>query len=149
LYLLDTNVVALLDPRRHGIAGDLVPWIRRNGAHLWLSVMTLMEIEAGIFKLRRDGKDKRANEYEALRRAIETDFDDRLINVDAMVALTVARLAEVIRPTVIDLKDLMIAASAKTRGLTVLTRNLRHFEPTGISVLDPIVALPPDAPAGR
>ena len=145
MYLLDTNVVSRLDPRRHASARDLVAWIRRNGAHLWLSVITLTEIEAGILKLRRDGQGARADEYEALRRAIETDFGDRVLAVDTTVALTIARLAEAARPAVVEWKDLIIAATARVHGLTVLTNNLRHFEPTGVPALDPLARLPPDA----
>lgn len=144
MYLLDTNVVSRLDPRRHAAARDLVAWIRRNGAHLFLSVVTLTEIEAGILKLRREGRDARAGEYEALRRAIEADFGDRVLTVDAAVALSTARLAEAARPAVVEWKDLIIAATAHAHGLTVLTNNLRHFGPTGVPALDPLARLPPD-----
>jgi predicted nucleic acid-binding protein len=145
VYLLDTNIVSLLDPRRHAGAGGLVAWIRRNGAHLWLSVVTLLELEAGVLKLRREDKDKRADEYEALRSAIETDFGPRRLSFDAAVALTAARLAEAARPAVIEWKDLVIAATARTHGATILTRNLRHFAVTGVAALDPVAELPPDA----
>ena len=143
MYLLDTNVVSRLDPRRHASAGDLVAAFA-NGAHLWLSVITLTEIEAGVLKLRRDGQGARADEYEALRRAIEADFGDRVLAVDTAVALAIARLAEAARPAVVEWKDLIIAATAWVHGLTVLTNNLRHFEPTGVPALDPLARLPPD-----
>lgn len=145
MYLLDTNIVSRLDPRRHESARDLVAWIRRNGAHLSLSTVTLLELESGILKLRREGKHKRADEYEALRRAIETDFAERLLSLDAAVALAAARLADAARPAVIEWKDLVIAATAKAHGLTILTGNLRHFAPTGVPALDPSTELPPDA----
>jgi predicted nucleic acid-binding protein len=145
VYLLDTNIVSRLDPRRHAGAGELVAWIRRNGAHLSLSVITLTELEAGILKLRRDGQARRADEYETLRQAIEADFRDRVLAVDTAVAIAIARVAEAIRPTVLEWKDLIIAATAKVHGLVVLTNNLRHFEPIGIPVLDPLARLPPDA----
>lgn len=144
LYLLDTNIISRLDPRRQESARELVAWIRRNGAHLAMSVITLSEIEAGILKLRREGKDRRADEYESLRLAIQTDFSDRLLPVDVSVALMIARLAEDVRPAVMEWKDLTIAATAKAHGLTVLTNNLRHFEPTGVPALDPLALLPPD-----
>jgi predicted nucleic acid-binding protein len=37
-----------------------------------------------------------------------------------------------------DSPDLMIASIALDRGLTVATRNIRHFEPTGVATLDPM-----------
>jgi predicted nucleic acid-binding protein len=144
VYLLDTNVVSLLDPRRREHAPDFLAWIRRNGRYLSLSVITLTELEAGILKLRREGKEKRAAEYQCLRHAIETDFADRVLVLDVAIALMMARIAEAARPAVVEIKDLIIAATASTHGLTVLTRNLRHFAPTGIPAIDPIAMLPPD-----
>jgi hypothetical protein len=126
VYLLDTNIISLLDPRRQALVPGLVPWLRRNGAHLFLSVITLTELEAGILKLRRDAKDKRAAEFETLREA------------------TVAHLSEAARPHVIELADLIVAATAQVHGLIVMTRNTRHFEPTGLAVVDPTLGLPGD-----
>ena len=146
MYLLDTNIISLLDPRRQALVPGLVPWLRRNGGRLFLSVITLTELEAGILKLRRDGKDKRAAEFETLRQTIETDFGDRILPMDAPVALAVAHLSEAARPAVIELADLIVAATAKIHGLAVMTRNKRHFEPTGLSVVDPTLGLPTDAP---
>ena len=60
MYLLDNNIISLLDPRRQGGVPALVDWIERNGEHLYLSVITFLELETGILKLRREGKDKRA-----------------------------------------------------------------------------------------
>lgn len=142
MYLLDTNIVSLFDPRRRERAAPVIAWMRRNDRHLSLSTVTLAEIEAGILKLRRDGKIKRAGEIEALREALLTDFGERFLSMDATVALAVADLAEAARPNVIEWKDLIIAATARAHRLTILTNNLRHFEPTGVPALDPLVTLP-------
>lgn len=144
MYLLDTNIVSLLDSRRQALVPGLVPWLRRNGAHLFLSVITLTELEAGILKLRREAKAERAAEFETLREAIQRDFGDRILCLDAPVAVTVAHLAEAARPQVIELADLIVAATAKVHGLAVMTRNTRHFEPTGLDVVDPTLGLPGD-----
>jgi len=145
MWLLDTNIVSLLDARRHALHVGLVPWLRRNGRHLFLSVITLTELESGILKLRRDAKTIRADEFAALRDAIIADFADRILPVNAEVALEVAHLAEVARPEVVELADLIVAATGKTHGLCVLTRNLRHFLPTGVAAIDPTSVLPADA----
>lgn len=144
MYLLDTNIVSLLDARRQAIAPPLVEWIERNGAFLFLSAMTIAEMEAGILKLRREGKQARAAEIEALLDGILAGFADRVLPMDAAVARRIAHLAEAARPQVVELADLVIAATAATHGLTVLTRNIRHFAPTGVAALDPLAALPPD-----
>lgn len=144
MYLLDTNIISLLDPRRQQLFPGLIPWLRRNGGCLFLSVITLTELEAGILKLRREGKDARATEFENLRAAIEMDFGDRILPLDRPAALMIARLSELARPRVIELADLIIAATAKIHGLAVITRNTRHFEPTGLTVFDPALGLPGD-----
>jgi predicted nucleic acid-binding protein len=145
VFLLGTNIVSLLDARRHGLHPGLVPRLRRNGPYIYLSVITSTELEAGILKLRRDTKIKRANEFAALRDRIMGDFADRILPVSANVALEAARLADIARPQHIELADLIVAATAKTHGLCVLTRNLRHFVPTGVTTIDPTTALPADA----
>jgi len=91
VYLLDTNIVSRLDPRRHASAPALVAWLARNGAYLFLSALTFLELEAGILKLRREGKRERADELASLARAILTDFGERVLAVDAEVALEAAR----------------------------------------------------------
>jgi toxin FitB len=144
MYLVDTNIISLLDPRRQTQSPGLVPWLRRNGAYLFLSAITLTELEAGILKLRREGKEKRAGELGSLRDAIQDDFSDRILPLDASAALAIARLSERARPNTIDLADLIIAATAHVHGLRVLTRNLRHIRPTGVPAIDPTAELPED-----
>ncbi len=119
-------------------------WIDRNGAYLFLSAITLMELEAGILKLRREGKSGRADELKTLAMAIVREFGDRVLAVDASVAWAAARLADVARPITLATSDLLIAGTANAHGLTVLTNNLRHFTPTGVPALDPLASLPPD-----
>jgi predicted nucleic acid-binding protein len=46
-----------------------------------------------------------------------------------------------------DFADVAIAATAKLRGFTILTRNARHFEPLGVPFLDPFAELPPHHPS--
>ena len=60
MYLLDTNIVSMLDPKRHVHAPDLIAWLQRNGSSLFLSVMTITEMDNGVLKLRRDGKADRS-----------------------------------------------------------------------------------------
>jgi hypothetical protein len=144
-YLLDTTVASLFDPRRRERAAPVIAWLRRNDRALRISAVTILEIEAGLLKLRREGKDKRAGEIETLRDGLTADFAERLLPMDAAVALAAARLAEALRPAVLDWKDLVIAAMARVHGATVLTANLRHFAATGVPALDPMAGLPPEA----
>ncbi len=142
MYLLDTNIVSLFDPRRAGEAKSVIAWMREHDSLLFLSTITLTEIEAGILKLMRERKEARAGQIIALRDGIIADFSKRLLPLDVEVALTVARFAERVRPMTIERTDLIIAATASVHSLTVLTRNLRHFEPTGVPMIDPVRSLP-------
>ena len=142
MYLLDTNIVSLFEPRRAAEAATTIDWMREHDALLFLSTITLTEIEAGILKLEREGKDARASQIVALRDGLIADFNERLLPLDIEVALTVARLAERVRPMVIERTDLIIAATARVHSLTVLTRNVRHFELTGVAAIDPVRSLP-------
>ena len=144
MYLLDTNIVSLFDPRRRERAAVVIAWMRRNDRALFLSPVTLIEIEAGLLKLRRNDQVERAREIESLREGLIAGFSDRILPLDVPTALIVARLAEAARPHVVDWKDLLIAAGARAHGLTVLTNNLRHFVPTGVPAIDPLATLPPD-----
>jgi predicted nucleic acid-binding protein len=143
MYLLDTNVVSTLDPRRHAGAPELVAWLDRNGASLFLSVMTITQMEAGVLKLRREGKHERADAISGLVAAILAGFEDRVLVMDVEVARHVARLGEATYQQPVALPDLIIAATACRHGLTVLTRNMRDFGRLGVSAHDPFASLPP------
>jgi toxin FitB len=144
VYLLDTNILSLLDARRQGPASAMAEWMERNGSYLYLSAMTVAKMEAGILKLRRENKTQRAEELTVLLERILSDFGDRILPMDALVALTVTRLAEQASPSVVELADLITGATAKRHGLTVLTANIKHFGGLGISVVNPLETIPPD-----
>jgi predicted nucleic acid-binding protein len=144
-YLLDTNIVSMLDPRRHAQAPTLIDWLDRNGASLFLSVMTVAKIDAGILKLRCERKAKRAAELENLLTSILTEFADRVLPVDSDTARQIARLGELVYRQPIDLPDLIIAATAVRHGLILLTRNMTELGRLGIAAHDPFLDLPPDA----
>ena len=144
MYLVDTNIVSMLDDRRHATAPELVRWLGRNGKSLFLSSITLAEMETGVVKLRRENKRPRADELADLIDQIETEFGDRVLPVDGVIARRLAHIGGRIFPNSIGWPDLIIAATAEVRELAVLTRNVRHFRPTGVPVIDPFEELPPD-----
>ena len=143
-FLLDTNIVSLLDERRHQKAPGLIAWMERNGAFLYLSAITITEMEAGILKLKREDKYRRAAGLTTLLETILADFGDRVLPMDSLVALTVARLADRARPSVVELADLIVAATAERYGLLLLTANVKHFVHLGIALANPLEKLPPD-----
>lgn len=135
----------MLDPRRRRHAPALVDWLERNGASLFLSVITVTELDAGVLKLRREGKNDRAADIAKLVNAIVVDFGERVLAIDLDTARHVARLAESSYRQPIALPDLIIAATAVRHGLILLTRNMREIGRLGIAAHDPSVALPPEA----
>jgi toxin FitB len=145
LYLLDTNVISMLDPRRRKHAPAVVEWMERNGALLFLSVMTIVELDTGVLKLRREGKHERAAEIGELVTAILTDFHERVLAMDIETARHVARLSAATYRQPIPLADLIISASAVRHGLIVLTRNMGQFRRLAVAARDPFVDLPEDS----
>ncbi len=61
MYLVDTNVLSAASPTQAAAAPDLVAWMDRNSDSLYLSVITIADIEAGIAKSRRQGPTGRPN----------------------------------------------------------------------------------------
>lgn len=143
MYLLDTNIVSMLDPSRHQHAPELIAWLERNGAGMYISVITITEMEAGIFKLRRDSKERRADQITVLLASILADFADRVLPVDIETARAIARLAAASYQNQVALPDLIIAATAVRHSLTVLTRNMADFGRLDVAAIDPFVAIPP------
>ena len=143
-YLLDTNVVSMLDPRRHQSAPALIAWLDRNGASLFLSVMTITEMDSGVLKLRRKGKAERADAIASLVSSILTDFADRVLPMDVDTARHLASLGAETYQQPVALPDLIIAATARRHGLVVLTRNLKDFARLNVTALDPFAELPAD-----
>lgn len=128
----------MLDPHWHIHAPDLITWLERNGASLFLSVMTITEMDAGALKLRR------VDATSLLVTAILSGFQDRVLVMDVEVVRHVARLGEFTHQQPVALPDLIIAATASRHGLTVLTRNKSDFGRLGVQARDPIASLPLD-----
>jgi toxin FitB len=145
MYLLDTNIVSMLDPRRRPLAPELIKWLEDHGASLYISVITVSELDAGALKLRRENKSVRADEFAELLDEILTSFANRVLAVDIETARMAASLGELTYQQRVGFADLYIAATAMRHGLTVLTHNIKEFSRLGVAVLDPLVALPPSA----
>ncbi len=136
MYLLDTNVISAL--RR---PDKVEPLLRAWAASVpvsrfYLSVISVLEIEHGVLlKMRKDEKQG------ALLRAWVDDevlprFEGRILPIDTDVALQCARLHV---PDPQPERDALIAATALVHRLTVVTRNVNDFLPTGVQVLNPWV----------
>lgn len=134
MFLLDTNVVSEL--RVPGRANpDVSAWARaRDVESFFLSVATILELQYGALILGR--RDKIAGEV--LQRWIDErilpDFAGRILPATTEIALVCARLHV---PARRGERDAWIAGTALVHRLTVVTRNVRDFEPMGVRVLNP------------
>jgi predicted nucleic acid-binding protein len=148
MYLVDTNVISQGAPPRRAIATALADWMDRHSDKLYLSSMTIAEIEGGIAKSRRDGAARKADDLSAWLETVLHLYGNRVLALDAEVARRLGQLSDharaLGRPP--GLADLIIAATAAHHGLIILSRNVKHFAPLGVTAHDPFTTLPPVAP---
>lgn len=129
-------------------AANLIAWMDRNSAALFVSVITVAEIEDGIAKSRREGANRKAERLSEWLETLLHLYAARVMPIDVEVARRIGILADLARGLghAPGLADLAIAATAQRHGWTVLTRNVRHFGPFGVPALDPFAELPPATP---
>ncbi len=135
-YLLDTNVLS--EARRPRGDVRVKRWISSVPARdLYLSVLTLGEVRRGIGLLgRRDPA--QADVYEAWLVTVLSDYADRVLPVDAEVAEEWGRMNV---PDPISIVDGLMAATAKVRNMTFVTRNTADVARTGVRLLNPFDSL--------
>ncbi|MCD2448895.1 type II toxin-antitoxin system VapC family toxin [Methylicorpusculum oleiharenae] len=133
MFLLDTNVVSEL--RKVRPHGAVVAWIEGVAdAEIYLSAVTLGEIQAGI-EITREQDPAKAADIEAW--ADQAGATYNVLPMDAVTFRLLAKLMHRQSDTVYE--DAMIAASALVHKLTVVTRNIRDFERFQVSVFNPFV----------
>jgi predicted nucleic acid-binding protein len=136
MYLLDTNVVSELRKRRSGKINPAVEaWAGSvDQVDMYLSVITIMEVELGIALLeRRDARQAGVLRL-WLHEKVMQAFSGRVLPVDTTIALRCARLHV---PETKSERDAWIAATGLAHDLTVVTRNIGDFTGTGVTLLDP------------
>lgn len=134
MFLLETNVISEL--RRPDRADrNVVAWANAiPAANFFISVISILEIELGARLIKR----KDATQGAILRNWIDAQvlarFEGRILAIDTTVA---QRCAQLHVPNPRAERDALIAATALVHGLTVVTRNVGDFEPTGVPLLNP------------
>jgi toxin FitB len=134
MFLLDTNVVSEL---RKGRKADRAvrTWAQPLPAmSLYLSVISILELEIGILLIERRDRKQGGILRAWMDSHVLPAFEGRIVPIDTAIA---QRCAALHVPDPRSDRDALIAATALVHGLTVVTRNLNHFQPTGVAVLSP------------
>lgn len=136
MFLLDTNVVSELRKVRLGQADEQVArWADSvNAADLYLSAITIQELEIGILLAERRDSAQGAVFRAWLNGHVLPAFFGRVLPVDLAVAQRSARLHV---PAPRPVRDGLIAGTALVHRMKVVTRNVADFEPTGVETVNP------------
>ena len=136
MILLDTNVISALMRRESDPA--VVGWLDRLPAEsVWITSITIFEVRFGL-DLLAAGRRRRQLE-EAFVKALAEDFENRVLAFDRAAAEAAAGIAARERRAgrTIEIRDVQIAGIAAARRATLATRNVRHFEGLGVSLVNP------------
>jgi predicted nucleic acid-binding protein len=134
MYLLDTNVISELRKAKK-THQNVKKWAAPlPSAGLYISVISVLELEIGILLIDRRDKEQGAILRAWMDRHVLPTFSGRILAIDTDVAQRCARLHV---PNPRSDRDALIAATALVHGLTVATRNVADFERTGVGVLNP------------
>lgn len=136
MILLDTNVLSALMRTRPDPA--VVEWLDNQPAEsIWTTAITVLEIRAGIEVLERGRRRKQLDQ--AFSQLLAEDLNGRVQSFDQVAAVAVATMwaSRQRSGRVVEIRDVQIAGIAAARHATVATRNIRHFEGTGIELIDP------------
>ncbi|MER8978896.1 type II toxin-antitoxin system VapC family toxin [Mesorhizobium sp. M0870] len=134
MFILDTNVVSNLR-RRDKADRNVLAWSETHDvASFFMSVISILELEIGTLLLSRKDTRQAAMYREWLDQILIPQFDDRIMSIDTAV---VVRCANLHVPDPKPERDALIAASALVNNLTVVTRNTKDFEGTGVKLFNP------------
>lgn len=139
MYLLDTNVLSELRKRSRADANVKAWSLANDNSTAFVSVITIHEIEKGALRLERRDPAQGAILRQWLVGTILHEYSGRILDIDPTIARTAAALHVPDRQPEL---DALIAATALTHGLTVVTRNATDFAPMGVPVLNPWNAPP-------
>lgn len=146
-YLLDTDVVSMLSPLRNPPSLAFLDWLERMDAdgRLFLSVVTIHEIEKGIALLEHKSAVAKAADLKVWLAGLLASYDDKIVGIDTTAAALAGRLEAEAMSAGHDpgMADAAIAGIAKANDLIVLTRNTRHFRVFDVEAISPDGTAPP------
>lgn len=133
MYLLDTNVVSEL--RKREPDPNVLAWYATTASsHLFLSVITLGEIRLGIELLRRRKDKQQAEHLEQWLNGLVRSYQENIIGLDAAAADEWGRINA---PSRLPFIEGLLAATARARDFTLVTRYTADVERSGVKLLNP------------
>ncbi|MFY9898175.1 MAG: PIN domain-containing protein [Xanthobacteraceae bacterium] len=141
---MDTNVISASAPSKAVSTAELLKWMDDHSARLYLSAVTVAEIEDGIAKARRERARRKAADLTAWLDTLLHLYGDRVLAFDVRAARIAGALSDLARSKGLapGFADIVIGATARVHQLIILTRNVRHFAPLGIPTINPFRELP-------
>ena len=140
-FLLDTNVVSMLSPSRNEASPRFLEWLERmdREGRVFLSVVTIHEVEKGIALLEHKGASAKAAGLRIWLSGLLAIYDDKVLGLDASSAAIAGRLEARAISSGHDpgMADATIAGIAKAHDLVVVTLDTKHFLPFGGGVTSP------------
>jgi toxin FitB len=136
MFLVDTNAISEL---RKGNKADpgVRAFLKANEDSLFLPVQVIGELSFGVESLKRKGDLPQAERVQKWLDLVLDTFEGKILSFDQACALTWGRLRSANDQ---NLLDKQIAAMALIYDLTIVTRNTRHYDGTGVRVVNPFVA---------
>ena len=143
MYLLDTNIISADAPTKRQVGVEaFAAWMRAYSDRLYVSTITVAEIEAGIARAVRLAVTTKAEKMRRWLAAAEHFYAGRILPFGIEEARHAGLILDHARAHDPGFEGIAIATTAATHGLTVLTANERHFEPLGIAFVNPLKQLP-------
>ena len=134
MYLLDTNVVSELRKAKKAHQSVRVWAQTLPAASLYISAISILELEIGILLIERRDRRQGAILRAWMEGHVLPAFSSRILAIDTAVA---QRCAALHMPDPRSDRDALIAATALVHAMTVVTRNVSHFQPMGVGVVNP------------
>jgi hypothetical protein len=135
-YLLDTCVISEFTQKKP--SAQLIDWLStKDEDDLYISVLTIGELQQGISKL-VDSKRKLSLQH-WLDQDVSHRFDGRILSIDKAIIDRWGRLrgTALRKGRTFPVIDSMLAATALTHGLTIVTRNVEDISDTGVAIRNP------------
>lgn len=140
-FLLDTDVISMLSPSRITASSRFLEWLERadGEGRVFLSVISVHEIEKGIALLERKAATAKAAALRSWLTGLTTSFADKILGLDTEAATFSGRLEAKAHShgTAPGMADAAIAGIAQAHELAIVSRNAKHFRPFEVPVFTP------------